>query len=94
MNCFEVIVPQLGVNDKEVTIVEWRAAPGDAVQRGQVLGTVETTKAAFELEAEQEGYFYPLADAGAWVTPCTATGSCGMRAPCAASISAMRSARS
>jgi len=57
----EVVVPQLGVNDDRVRIVAWRVSPGAAVTRGTVLAELESTKAAFELEAEADGYFYPLA---------------------------------
>ena len=62
--CFEVIVPRQGVNDEVVTIIEWRCKPGDAVQRGQVFANVETSKAVFEVECEESGFFYPLASAG------------------------------
>lgn len=65
---FEVIMPQLGVNDEEVAIVEWRCRPGDRVERGQVLATVETGKATFELECEQSGFFYPAVESGARVS--------------------------
>lgn len=61
---FEVTMPQLGVNDETVTIVEWLFEPGAEVHRGDPLATVETTKAAFELESEQSGFFYPIAEAG------------------------------
>jgi acetyltransferase EpsM len=61
----EVVVPQLGVNDDRVRVVAWRVAPSAAVERGTVLAELESTKAAFELEAEAEGFFYPLVDAGA-----------------------------
>lgn len=58
----EVVVPQLGVNDDRVRIVAWRVSPGTEVTRGTVLADLESTKAAFELEAEADGYFYPLAE--------------------------------
>ncbi len=60
----EVIVPQLGVNEDKVTVVEWRVTTGDKVQRGQILATLETTKATLELDCEEEGYIYLLASAG------------------------------
>lgn len=65
---FEVIMPQLGVNDTEVTIVEWLLEPGVKVERGQTLANVETSKAAFELESEESGFFYPVAAPGATVS--------------------------
>lgn len=61
---FEVITPQLGVNDEYATIVEWRAAPGAAVRVGQILAILETTKASVELECEAGGFFYPLVETG------------------------------
>ncbi|MCC6145571.1 MAG: NeuD/PglB/VioB family sugar acetyltransferase [Candidatus Hydrogenedentes bacterium] len=60
----EVVVPQMGVNDESAIIVEWAVAPGAAVRPGQVIATLETTKASVELEAEDEGHLYPLAEAG------------------------------
>lgn len=60
----QIVVPQLGVNDDRVRIVRWHVAAGESVQRGQPLAELETTKAAFELEAEASGYFYPLAQEG------------------------------
>jgi len=61
---FEVIVPQLGVNDETVTIVEWKAAPGSRVERAQIIATIETTKASFDLEAEEAGFLYPIVEPG------------------------------
>lgn len=61
---FEVIMPQLGVNDEKATVVEWTFRKGEAVRQGQVLAIIETTKASFELESEADGYFYPLVEAG------------------------------
>ncbi|HOZ49808.1 MAG TPA: NeuD/PglB/VioB family sugar acetyltransferase [Candidatus Hydrogenedentes bacterium] len=64
---FEVVMPQLGVNDTRVTVVRWLVDAGRHVARGAVLAEVETSKATLELESEYEGYFYPLVDAGAEV---------------------------
>ena len=61
----EIVVPQLGVNDDRVRVVEWQVEPGAQVHRGTVLAELETSKATFNLESEGEGYFYPLVDAGA-----------------------------
>lgn len=54
----EVIMPQLGVNDESVTVMQWMQENGAAVRRGQTLAILETTKASFELECEEDGYFY------------------------------------
>lgn len=38
-----------------VVVIEWRVAPGDAVEHGQVVAVVETAKAATEVEAPCDG---------------------------------------
>lgn len=52
----EIIVPQLGVNDEFITIVEWFVNDKDKVNIGTPLCVIETSKATFEIEAEYEGY--------------------------------------
>jgi sugar O-acyltransferase (sialic acid O-acetyltransferase NeuD family) len=61
---FEVVLPQLGVNDANATLVEWTRPAGAPVHRGQIIATAETTKAAFDIEAEEDGYLYPLVEPG------------------------------
>jgi pyruvate/2-oxoglutarate dehydrogenase complex dihydrolipoamide acyltransferase (E2) component len=51
-----VHVPRVNNNDDVVQIVGLTVKPGDFVQRGQVLGSVETDKAVVDVEAEAEGY--------------------------------------
>lgn len=41
---------------EDVLVVGWSATPGDAVKAGQLLVTVETAKAATEIEAERDGW--------------------------------------
>lgn len=48
-------VPHLGTTDEELVFVAWHAALGSAVTPGTVLATVETLKAAFEIEAQVAG---------------------------------------
>ncbi|MFO1078708.1 MAG: biotin/lipoyl-containing protein [Planctomycetota bacterium] len=48
-------LPYLGTAEDDVLFVEWLVAIGDDVRRGQPLATVETLKAAFEVEAEADG---------------------------------------
>lgn len=55
-------VPQVSVNDVEATLVAWLVSPGEAVSKGQVIGEIETTKAIVEVEAEADGYFWPLVE--------------------------------
>lgn len=52
----QVILPRLGTNMEEGRVVEWRKKEGDPVVRGEVLLLVETSKAIFEVEAENDGY--------------------------------------
>jgi acetyltransferase EpsM len=59
-----IVMPQLGVNDTVVRIVQWLVEPGQAVAAGDEIATVETSKATIELEAESAGHVYPLVEAG------------------------------
>lgn len=60
---FAVIVPLENVNDESATIVEWNIGSGNKVKKGDVIATLETMKATFELEAEKDGFlFYEIAE--------------------------------
>ena len=59
-----IVIPQIGVNDTTVRIVAWLVEPGQAVSAGDVIATLETSKATLDLEAESAGYVYPVAEAG------------------------------
>ncbi len=50
-----IILPKLGQTMEEGAIVEWLKAEGDAVQRGDVLFTLESDKAVLEVEARAKG---------------------------------------
>lgn len=52
----EIKVPQLGVNDEFVVIVEWYVKDGDKVEKDQPICLVETSKTTSELIAEESGY--------------------------------------
>lgn len=52
----EIKVPQLGVNDDFVVIVEWLVKDGDKVVKGQPICLVETSKTTSELNAEESGF--------------------------------------
>ncbi len=56
----QVILPRLGTNMEEGRVVEWRKKEGDPVAKGEVLLLVETSKAIFEVEAENDGYMRRL----------------------------------
>jgi pyruvate dehydrogenase E2 component (dihydrolipoyllysine-residue acetyltransferase) len=51
----EFRMPSLGADMEAGTVVEWRVKPGDRVQRGDVVGVVETDKGAIEVEIFQKG---------------------------------------
>ncbi|MBF9132807.1 2-oxo acid dehydrogenase subunit E2 [Plantactinospora sp. S1510] len=52
----ELTVPRLNSTDDSYVLVEWLAAAGDAVDVGDVVATVETSKAVTDLTAEAAGF--------------------------------------
>ena len=59
----EIVMPRLGWTMEEGTIVEWLKKPGEAVQAGEVLFTVETDKAINEVESFDAGRLHIPEDA-------------------------------
>ncbi len=53
----EVVMPQMGADMTEGTIVRWLKKEGDAVQRGDIIAEIETDKANVEIEAFESGVF-------------------------------------
>ena len=51
----EVIMPQMGFDMKEGTVVRWVKAEGDPVTKGEPLAEIETDKAVVEVEAYASG---------------------------------------
>ncbi|MBA5847366.1 dihydrolipoamide acetyltransferase family protein [Gordonia amicalis] len=51
----EFRLPSLGADMDEAKLTEWQIAPGDTVQKGQVVAEVETTKSAIEVETWHDG---------------------------------------
>ena len=51
-------MPSLGADMAQGTLVEWRVAPGDQVERGDVIALVDTDKAASEVEVWASGVTY------------------------------------
>lgn len=51
----DFVLPSLGADMDEGTLVAWHVQPGDHVQRGQVVAVVDTSKAAVDVEIWQEG---------------------------------------
>jgi pyruvate dehydrogenase E2 component (dihydrolipoamide acetyltransferase) len=52
----EFKLPSLGADMDEGMLVAWLIAPGDTVERGQVIAEVETDKGIIEVECWGEGY--------------------------------------
>jgi pyruvate dehydrogenase E2 component (dihydrolipoamide acetyltransferase) len=51
----EFLLPALGADMEEGTVVQWHVAPGDVVRRGQVVAVVETDKGAIDVEIFEDG---------------------------------------
>ena len=61
-DAYTIKMPQLSDTMTEGVIVSWEKAPGDRVERGDVVATVETDKAIMDVEVFREGYLSgPLA---------------------------------
>lgn len=50
-----VVMPQMGYDMREGTIVRWRKKEGESVARGEVIAEIETEKAVVEMEAPSGG---------------------------------------
>ncbi len=65
---YVIKMPQLSDTMTEGVIVSWEKQPGDKVERGDVVATVETDKAVMDVEVFREGYLSgPLAPVDAVV---------------------------
>ena len=53
----EIVMPQMGADMEEGTVVRWLKQPGDAVERGEIIAEIETDKANVEIEAFDSGTF-------------------------------------
>jgi len=53
----EVIMPQMGADMQEGTVLRWLKAEGDQVTRGEIVAEIETDKANVEIEAFESGVF-------------------------------------
>ena len=50
-----VVMPQMGHTMEEGIVQEWLKKEGDAVEKGEILLTVETDKATIEVESDYSG---------------------------------------
>ena len=57
----EVLMPQMGYDMTEGTVVKWVKQEGDAVSKGEVIAEIETDKATVEMEAEAGGVLRRIA---------------------------------
>ena len=57
---FEVLVPLLNPNEPEARVAALSVIPGQHVEVGDILCTLETTKSAVDVVAEREGYVFSL----------------------------------
>ncbi len=53
----EVVMPQMGADMTEGTLVRWLKHEGDPVERGEIIAEIETDKANVEIEAFESGTF-------------------------------------
>lgn len=60
----EIKVPAVGESITEVTVGEWLKKEGDTVKIDDVLCTLDSDKASFELPAEADGVLHIMAQAG------------------------------
>jgi pyruvate dehydrogenase E2 component (dihydrolipoamide acetyltransferase) len=54
-NDFTYVLPSLGADMDEASLLEWKIKPGDRVKRGQVVAVLETVKAAIDAEIWVDG---------------------------------------
>jgi pyruvate/2-oxoglutarate dehydrogenase complex dihydrolipoamide acyltransferase (E2) component len=52
---YVMVLPKIGVNMTEATIVEWKVREGDAVREGAILFEAETDKAVQTFESSVSG---------------------------------------
>ena len=50
-----IVMPQMGYDMREGTVVRWRKQEGEGVSRGEVIAEIETDKATVEMEAYSTG---------------------------------------
>jgi pyruvate dehydrogenase E2 component (dihydrolipoamide acetyltransferase) len=53
---YKIIMPQLGLTMEQGAVTSWQKKPGEWVEKGEVLFTVQTDKVEMEVEAMSQGY--------------------------------------
>jgi sugar O-acyltransferase (sialic acid O-acetyltransferase NeuD family) len=60
----EILIPLLNANEPEARLVGIHAKDGQAIEKGVLLFTIETTKATADIISPEKGYLYILAKEG------------------------------
>ena len=60
----EILIPLLNANEPEARLAGIHVKNGQAVEKGALLFTIETTKAASDIEATESGFVRILASEG------------------------------
>jgi len=76
-----VLMPKLGQAMTEGTVLQWHRRDGERVEQGQLLLTIETDKATFDIEAPASGVVHILVPEGQEVRIGTVVGEIGDAAP-------------
>jgi pyruvate/2-oxoglutarate dehydrogenase complex dihydrolipoamide acyltransferase (E2) component len=58
---YKIVMPQLGLTMEEGSVTSWQKKPGEWVEKGETLFTVETDKVEMEVEAMSTGYLGGIA---------------------------------
>src|SRR4029453_12272697 len=74
-------MPKLGQAMTEGTVLQWHRRDGERVEQGQLLLTIETDKAPFDIEAPASGVVHILVPEGQEVRIGTVIGEIGDAAP-------------
>jgi pyruvate dehydrogenase E2 component (dihydrolipoamide acetyltransferase) len=53
---YKIVMPQLGLTMEEGAVTSWLKSPGEWVEKGDPLFTVETDKVEMEVESMGKGY--------------------------------------
>ena len=57
---YKIVMPQLGLTMEEGSVTSWLKKPGEFVEKGEALFTVETDKVEMEVESMGRGYLGPI----------------------------------
>ena len=76
-----ILMPKLGQAMTEGTVQQWHRKDGERVEQGQLLLTIETDKATFDIEAPASGVVHILVPEGQEVRIGTVIGEIGDAAP-------------